>query len=340
MSDSVSPAVGAFQQGNLDDPGVAHSRRYLEQLFENVPAGIIFLDVGERVADANPMFCKIFGYSADELVGRPINALVVPDHLVGEATALNRRVLRGERASLETVRSRKDGSHVDVAVLGIPIVVDGKVIGAYGIYRDITSQKRMEAERDELLAEVRRMHGGVHAGEDRRQAVLNDVVALLAGPGSPEILLKRLARTVVPRLSDSCIVYLSDPDGKVRRLEVAFAESAQEELLRKQLAHYPPEVDRLIPPVARTLQTGEPQLMSEVSIGALKAVPGDVEHVSVALLVGLSSLLVVPLQDGDQVLGALSFGIADSGRRYHPDDLLVAEEIAREASRLLVDAAP
>jgi PAS domain S-box-containing protein len=337
MSDSVAASVGAFQQGNIDNPGVAHSRRYLEQLFESVPAGIIFLDIAERVADANPMFCKIFGYSADELVGRPINELVVPDHFAGEAVALNRQVLRGERASLETVRSRKDGSHVDVAVLGIPIVVDGKVIGAYGIYRDITAQKQMEAERDELLAEVRRMHGGVHAGEDRRQAVLNDVLTLLASPASPEILLKQVARTVVPRLADSCIVYLRDPDGTVRRVEVAFAEAAQEELLRKQLTHYPPDVKRLIPPVARTLQTGEAQLMSEVSIGALKAIPGDAEHVSVALLVGLSSLLVVPLQDQDRVLGALSFGIADSGRRYHPDDLTLAEAIAREASRVLLD---
>jgi PAS domain S-box-containing protein len=337
MTESAAVSGGSFMRGALDDPERTGSYRYLRQLFESVPAAIVFLDVYERVADANPEFCRIFGYAVDEMIGRPINDLVVPDQLVGEAVALNRRVLRGERVSLDTVRSRQDGSYVNVAVLGIPIELDGRVVGAYGIYRDITFQKQIEAERDELLAEVRRMHAGVHASDDRRQAILRDVIALLSTPAPAEMLLKRLARAVVPELADSCIVYLRNPDGSVRRLEVAFAEAAQEELLRKQLHHYPPDLSRLIPPVARTLETGEPQLMSEVSIGALKAIPGDAEHVSIALLVGLSSLLVVPLQDGDRVLGALSFGIADSGRRYHPDDLAVAEEIARHASRLLAD---
>lgn len=325
------PAAGAVDAPDHDAALRRLFHAQLEQLFLNVPEGIVLLDNHDRVVRANPEFSRMFGYAADELLGRPINTLIVPDHLLAEATALTRRVLQGERFEAETVRRRSDGSLIDVSVLGVPVTVDGEQVGVYGIYRDITEQKRIEAERDELLARERREHSSSPAAA-RRDEILRAVGDLLERDEAPEQRLRRLARLLVPELADSCIVYLRDEAGEVRRLEVAFADSAQEELLREQLRHYPPEPRRLIPPVARALDTGVPQLLPEVSIGALKAVPGDTEHVSVALLVGLSSLLVVPLLVEGRTVGAISLGTTDSGRRYHAADLMLAEEVARRAA--------
>jgi PAS domain S-box-containing protein len=317
----------------VPDPTLA-SVVFFEMLFENVPVGVVLLDTADRVVRANPAFLEIFGHAADEVPGRTCAELIVPDSQHPEEASYVKRALHGERVRVETVRRRSDGSLIDVVLVRVAVAINGEPVAVYAIYQDVTQQKRSEAERHELLARERR--GQPAPGDAQRsQQVLATAAAMLAGQGSPETLLKRLARFLVPELADSCIVYLRDGRGEVRRVDVAFADPAQEELLRQQLEHYPPVITRLIPPVARALHTGEPQLLPEVSISALKAVPGDTEHVSVALLVGLNSLLVVPLIVESRIVGAISLGTAESGRRYHADDLLLAEEIARHAAAVL-----
>lgn len=116
---------------------------YFRQLFENSPEGIVILDRDDRIVDANPGFTALFGYSRDELLGRKINDTIVPEGAAREATDLSNTVLGDEWVEHETRRIRKDGSHVDVAILGYPIDIDREQIGVYGIYRDITERKRL-----------------------------------------------------------------------------------------------------------------------------------------------------------------------------------------------------
>jgi PAS domain S-box-containing protein len=88
---------------------------------------------------------RIFGYSADEAVGRPITLLIPPDRFDEEPRILE-RLRRGERVDhFETVRVRKDGRPVDISLTISPIRnVAGEVIGASKIARDITAQKRAD----------------------------------------------------------------------------------------------------------------------------------------------------------------------------------------------------
>jgi PAS domain S-box-containing protein len=334
MSEFASASVRSNRQP-VEDLTAGPASTFFQPFFENVPVGTALLDPQGRVLRANQEFTRIFGFPVDDLLGLVLDELIVPEGLRGEAVALERRTHRGEPVSVETVRVARDGSHVDVALSGIPVQVGGSFVGSYAIFRDISQQKRTEAERNELLAEVRRVHAGAAAAAQRRAVLLGSVDELLQAPAHPEMLLKRLTRVLVPELADSCIIYLRTAEGGVRRLEVAFEEAAQETLLRRQLNHYPADMEHLIPPVARVLLTGESQLIPEVSIGALKAIPGDTEHVSVALLVGLSSLLVVPIQTGGRTFGAISLGLADSGRRFRADDLALAKEVAARASSLV-----
>ena len=116
----------------------------LDELFEQAPEGIVLLDVEDCVLRINPEFTRIFGYTADEAVGRPINDLTVPEELRSEAEEYTHRLIHGEKIHTETVRRRKDGGRVHVSLLAVPISVPGGQLGEYAIYRDITERKRAE----------------------------------------------------------------------------------------------------------------------------------------------------------------------------------------------------
>jgi PAS domain S-box-containing protein len=89
---------------------------------------------------------RIFGYAADEIIGKPISTLLPPGRL-GEEPQIIERLMRGERVEpFETVRRRKDGRHIDVSVTISPIHNSrGDIVGASKVARDISDRKRAEA---------------------------------------------------------------------------------------------------------------------------------------------------------------------------------------------------
>jgi PAS domain S-box-containing protein len=94
---------------------------------------------------------RMFGYTPEEVIGKPITILMTPDRL-GEETQILERLKRGERIEhYETVRIRKDGTPLNVSLSVSPIRgAGGALVGASKIARDITARKRMEeALRDE-----------------------------------------------------------------------------------------------------------------------------------------------------------------------------------------------
>lgn len=111
---------------------------YLKHLFEGSPEAIALLDNQDRVLRINAAFTRMFGYEREEAEGRQINELIVPDELREEASGLTGEVAAGETVSKETVRHRKDGSTVEVSVLGAPIKMETDQVAIYAIYRDLT----------------------------------------------------------------------------------------------------------------------------------------------------------------------------------------------------------
>jgi diguanylate cyclase (GGDEF)-like protein/PAS domain S-box-containing protein len=119
-------------------------KSYFQQLFENSPEGIVMLDTEDRIIMVNKGFQKLFLYAPDEIVGRRINEIIVPEHLLAEALALSELVQGGSTVQQELVRKRKDGRLIHVSTIAYPIVVDNQQVGIYVIYRDITERKRTE----------------------------------------------------------------------------------------------------------------------------------------------------------------------------------------------------
>ena len=116
---------------------------YLEQLIESAPEAIAMVDNRHDVLRVNREFTRTFGYPAEEIVGRPLD-LLVPEERINESEFILGALDRGQTINVETVRRCRDGSLVEVSMLGTPINVSGSPVAQYLIYRDITQSKQSE----------------------------------------------------------------------------------------------------------------------------------------------------------------------------------------------------
>jgi PAS domain S-box-containing protein len=116
---------------------------------------VIAKDLNSVITHWNPAAERMFGYSADEAIGRSITMLI-PPHLQSEETDIIRRIRANERIeSYETVRLRKDGGTIFVSLTVSPIRNPrGEVVGASKIARDITQSKESERRIRVLLREI------------------------------------------------------------------------------------------------------------------------------------------------------------------------------------------
>jgi PAS domain S-box-containing protein len=99
---------------------------------------------------------RLFGYMAEEAIGKPVTMLIPEDRL-DEEPGILRRIRNGERIDhYETVRRRRDGSMIDISITVSPVRdADGKVIGASKIARDISETKRARDQQKLLLGEMK-----------------------------------------------------------------------------------------------------------------------------------------------------------------------------------------
>ena len=127
--------------------------RRLVAIVDSSHDAIVSKDMGGVITSWNEGAQRLFGYAAEEMIGRPILRLIPPDH-ANEEPAILDRIRRGERVEpYETTRLRKDGTLIDISISVSPIKdASGRVIGASKIARDITERK-LAQERQELLTQ-------------------------------------------------------------------------------------------------------------------------------------------------------------------------------------------
>jgi len=130
------------------------TKAFLAAIVDSADDAIIAKDLDGVIQSCNRAAERLYGYSSDELIGKPVRLLVPPERQSEEDEILE-RLRRGERIEhFETVRVTKDGRRVDVALTLSPIRDDaGRIVGASKIVRDITARKLAEAERIRLVQE-------------------------------------------------------------------------------------------------------------------------------------------------------------------------------------------
>jgi PAS domain S-box-containing protein len=173
----------------------------LASIVESSDDAIVSKDLNGIVTSWNTAAERLFGYTAEEMIGRPI-AIIAPPERASEMPAIMRRLRAGERIDhYETQRMRKDGTIVHIALTVSPVRDgSGKIVGASKIARDITHQVELRNRLDMLRREV----------DHRAKNILQIVQALI-----------RLTR------ADTIEDYIARLEGRVRALAAAHAQVAE-----------------------------------------------------------------------------------------------------------------
>lgn len=150
------------------------SRRWLSAIVESSNDAIISFGMDGRILSWNEGATQIFGYTAEEMLGKS-QAFLAPPEFQEEKRTMLETLQRGENiASFETVRVRKDGHRIDVSLSASVMLNEaGQIVAATAIARDVSVRKKaveeLEMARNELETRV-----------NERTAELHDRVAQLA----------------------------------------------------------------------------------------------------------------------------------------------------------------
>ncbi|HUP40945.1 MAG TPA: ATP-binding protein [Vicinamibacterales bacterium] len=169
-----------------------------------------------------------------------------------------------------------------------------------------------------------------------RFAFLARAGEVLASSLNYEQTLQDVARLAVPTLGDLCIVDIIE-DGVLRRVATAHVAPEKRGLLEELRQRYPASGDSR-QPAARVMRSGEPELLESVTPEVVAAHTSSEDHARLIRAIGIRSHIAVPLIARGTTVGVISFGISESDRRYGPQDLAFAQDLARRAA-LAIDNA-
>jgi len=121
------------------------SQQEFVSLFNSSPEALVYLDEKGNILNINPYFTELFGYTLEEVKGRNLDNGMIhpPDDKIEEGKKLTEKGLKG-KFYYETIRKKKDGTLFPVSISGSRVMLDGKLQGVIGMYRDITERKQDE----------------------------------------------------------------------------------------------------------------------------------------------------------------------------------------------------
>ncbi|HLL49816.1 MAG TPA: PAS domain S-box protein, partial [Thermomicrobiales bacterium] len=226
----------------------------------------------------------------------------------------------GEPFESEIRLRSADGTYRWFLSRSVPVRdVAGKIIKWFGTSTDVDDAKRATAS----------LHFLAELGQT------------LASSLDSEETLQGVTRLVVPTLADYCFVDLLDSlkDGHLRRVAWAHVDPVEQRIFDETLARYLPLRVHPDHPISRTLETGEPQFVPEVTGPWLERIAFSAEHLELIRERKFLSQMTVPLRARGRTLGAITFCFTTaSGRRYTPENLALAGDLAERVA-LAVDNA-
>ena len=313
------------------------SSRRLAAIVEHSSDAVVGVGVDGRIVAWNPGAERLYGWSAEEALRMSIADTAPPDRR-DETEYLVRQLMEGKPVTnYRTVRMRKDGQLVDVALTLSPIRDEGgAVAGMAGIIRDISDELEIERERVRLLEQETKARRRAEELE-RRASFLVEIHTALDSSLDYEVVLRRLARITVPRIADWCAIHMKGDDGALLRLAVAHTDPKRERFAWDLEDRYPTDPDAPTG-VPEVLRTGKAELYPEITEEMVRESARDPEHLRIIRELGLRSAMLVPLRARGVTLGVVTLVSAESGRLYTQDDLEFASALARRAA-LSVDNA-
>ena len=292
-------------------------RSHLVEVVSGTEDAVMSKDLEGVVTLWNPAAERMYGYTAEEAIGRHISFLVPPDHH-GEEMEILRRVVGGERLeTYETERIRADGARISVSltVSQIRSPLRG-VVGASVIARDVTAEKRRRRAQEFLVAASRLLDSSLDPAQTARTIVA----------------------TAVPELAEICVIDFVREDGWLGDSIVAGADPEMAARL-EAIRHRSPLDPGGQHPVAQVLRENRPMVWRELSSpGVVEDIAQSDDHRQLMSDAGYNSAAVVALRARGRTLGALSFLHAKPDLRYDDRDLDFLAELGDRAAMALDNA--
>lgn len=276
------------------DQSLKEEQAYLEQLFEGAPEAIVQV-INNKIVRINAEFTKLFGYSEEEVIGQEIDKLLPKGNQFKEANAISKRIAMGNQVFMEGIRYHKNGQAIDVSIMGTPVKLNNKVIGTFGIYRDITERKKFE----------------------KIQQLINNISTAVLTSRNLEALLDIIKHELGAVLDTT-------------NLFIAFYNQQDNSL---SFPYFIDEKDKFEKVSAKKTITGyviksqKPVLLKEADIKRLE-VEGEIDLIGSPSKVWLG----VPLQTKGEIFGVISLQSYDNENSFCEDDLDILVFVSNQIS--------
>jgi serine phosphatase RsbU (regulator of sigma subunit)/PAS domain-containing protein len=330
----------------------------LRALYAALPVGVAFLGPNLRYQRVNETLARMNGRPAADHVGASLQE-ILGEHGAGLERALRRVLETREPLEMElAVPADPDATGARIFEATYFPVLDGdETLGVGGVVRDVTDRRGLELEQSRLLREALLARADAEAAqvrmEDAREeaqrtsaevARANARLSVLAEAGRRmaesldwEATLRAVVRSAVPAVADWSTLTVVEPGGRLRAAAVAHADLALERLARRLAERYPPEPGAPLG-AGHAIRTGELLAVADISPDTVRAGAKDPEHERLLASLDIRHLAIAPLKTPEGVIGALTFVLGDSGRRFAPEDLQLLQSLAARAALHMANA--
>lgn len=280
----------------------------LRALVRASPLAIMALDPAGNVKTWNPAAERIFGWSIEEVLGRPLP--IVPDEKQEEFLALRQRVLQGESyTGVEVRRKKRDGSPIEISISTAPLRdAHGEISGIMGVVADVTERKRMV---EALIRRTRQL--------DALRAVGTEITRELDLPTLLGLIVRRAAELVG---AASGTVFLWDERDQVLVAEAWHGFADWRRGVRLQLGEAV---------AGTTAQRREGMIVNDYRTSPY-AHPVTLDRT------GITAVLAEPLLYHDRLVGVLTINNEGTGRHFTEEDRATLALFATQAAIAIENA--
>ncbi|NDJ19418.1 GAF domain-containing protein [Myxacorys almedinensis] len=335
-SEGISDAHGLLQGAvvvmhDITERKAAEAElRISDVALQQMPDAILLTDLEGKIQRWLGNAEQIFGYTAAEAIGKSVQFLHHPDNPPTIVSEMMRSLQETGAFSGEIPCQRCDGSEVPIETTAKTVYDKaGHPLFFVGINKDITDRKRAEAERAQLIREqTARLEA---EADQQRSAFLVEITLALASSLEYERTLTSVAELVVPFFADWCAVDLLHDNHTIHRVVVAHRDPEKVNLGWELHRQYPRQIDEA-EGIAKVLRTGQTELGADISDAMLASIAHDASHLHILRELGLTSYIISPLIARGQILGAMTFVMAESHRHYSAAEVALAEDITHRAA--------
>ncbi len=221
-------------------------KRYLENLFQNSPEGIVLVDKNSNILTVNDEFVRMFGFSKEELIGKNVDELLTDTSTFREARGITKEVASGKHFYVEGIRYDKNNKPIDVSILGAPMRDADGELQVYGIYRDITERKETERKLIESENRHRQMSEKLNRANSLKELLLDIITHDLKNPAG---VIKSIAEIMKSRKPDSEMIEIiqqgSDSILEVIENATALSKISMEESISKENLDLVPLIQKI-----------------------------------------------------------------------------------------------